>query len=104
MQLVEESLATTQTAGTNPDSPQGFLRQAFELEKECAVALQEKEDMEPSRSILFRSAASLALQCSCYRDAMWLVEAALKGDPPADIRNELFTISKKISDKAFLRC
>ena len=44
---------------------------------------------EPSRSILLRSAASLALDCREHREAERLIAIALSGDPPLEIGDEL---------------
>lgn len=48
--------------------------------------------VEPSRSVLLRSAACLALQCSGLgedREAEQLIALGLAGDPPAEIADEL---------------
>ena len=58
---------------------------AFVLEKQAADQAQ----TEPTRSVLHRSAATLALDCGEYREAERLVAAALAGTPPEPIANEL---------------
>lgn len=58
---------------------------AFVLEKQAA----EQAHTEPTRSVLHRSAATLALDCGEYREAERLVAAALAGSPPQSIANEL---------------
>ena len=40
---------------------------AFELEKQAAMSLLLDELKEPTRSVLFRSAASLAVKCKRFR-------------------------------------
>ena len=65
------------------------LHQAFLQERKVAEMLASKEDFEPSRSVLHRSAATLALQCGEYREAERLIAAALAGNPPAWIADEL---------------
>jgi hypothetical protein len=62
-----------------------LARRAFILEKQVA----EQSQTEPSRSVLHRSAATLALDCGEYREAERLIAAALAGDPPGPIANEL---------------
>ena len=37
-----------------------LYQQAFELEREAALSLLGRDDLEPTRSVLFRSAAALA--------------------------------------------
>lgn len=69
---------------------------AFEKEAEAAGCLRDQWEMEPSRSVLHRSAACLALDCRRYRDAERLVTAALSGDPPTELLEELRTLSEEI--------
>ena len=42
-------------------------------------------DFEPIRSVLHRSAAMLAVECSQLREAERLIGRALSGNPPDDI-------------------
>jgi hypothetical protein len=46
-------------------------------------------DFEPTRSVLHRSAASLAVECCQLREAERLIGRALAGNPPPDIADEL---------------
>src|ERR1051326_2584275 len=62
---------------------------AFVLEKQAAEAMVPYMDVEPTRSILLRSAASLALECNENNEAERLACLGLSGNPPADIRREL---------------
>lgn len=64
-------------------------REALKLETSAAEALKENLDSEPTRSILFRSAASLAIDCADHRNAERLISMALAGNPPEDIADEL---------------
>ena len=64
-------------------------RQAFETEREAAELLTETHEHEPTRSILFRSAATLALDCGEYREAERLATLGLMGNPPEAIALEL---------------
>lgn len=60
------------------------------LEKETAAAgLMIDEDVEPTRSVLHRSAATLAFRCELYEEAKRLIYRALAGNAPADIEEEL---------------
>lgn len=68
---------------------QAHFRRAFELEREAAQLLIPKTDAEPTRSVLLRSAASLAVKCAEHREAERLVAIALAGNPPAEICEEL---------------
>ena len=60
------------------------------LDKEAAAAdLMVDEDIEPTRSVLHRSAATLAWRCQEYERAKRLVYRALAGNPPPEIEWEL---------------
>ncbi len=60
------------------------------LEKEIAAAdLMVDKDIEPTRSVLHRSAATLAWRCGEYARAKRLAYRALAGNPPPDIEWEL---------------
>ncbi len=59
--------------------------QAFELEFNIA----QQATTEPSRSVLFRSAATLALHAEQYREAERVAAMGLSGNPPPEIANEL---------------
>ncbi|MBK5276936.1 MAG: hypothetical protein JJE30_18070 [Desulfuromonadales bacterium] len=64
-------------------------KKAFELEKKAALAVAQDFTLEPTRSILCRSAASLAMDCTEYREAEKLISLALWGNPPINIAEEL---------------
>jgi len=72
-----------------------YMENAFELEKKAALMIQ-SEESEPTRSVLHRSAASLAFKCKKYREAEWLVSRALAGNPPGEIMGELRRLNRKI--------
>ena len=61
---------------------------AFKVERFAAQELQYL-DIEPTRSVLYRSAASLAFQCREFEQAIELIKVGLAGNPPAEIRAEL---------------
>ena len=63
--------------------------QAFEMEREAAQTIESRLDLEPTRSVLHRSAASLALECNKSREAERLIGRALSGNPPEEIAEEL---------------
>ena len=70
--------------------------QAFELEREAALSLLNKEDLEPTRSILFRSAAALAKDCHRYEDSEKMIAYALSGNPPEYVKEQLREIYDNI--------
>jgi hypothetical protein len=62
---------------------------AYEYEREAAMRLLNDYDIEPTRSVLFRSAASLALNFEDYREAEKMIALGLLGNPPPEILEEL---------------
>jgi len=71
------------------DGHRAQLRSALEDEL-CAARLVESErELEPTRSVLHRSAASLALECGEFRLAEQVIAAGLAGDPPEEVADEL---------------
>lgn len=66
-----------------------LFHEAFEAERQAAELVAVDKTAEPSRSILLRSAASLALDCRDFRAAERLVATGLAGDPPAELLEEL---------------
>jgi hypothetical protein len=73
------------------------FRRAFELEREAAHAL-ETTKIEPSRSIIHRSAATLALDCGEIREAEILAATGLAGNPPEVIAKELRAVLQQVFD------
>jgi hypothetical protein len=65
------------------------LRQALEQERRAAELAAADLALEPTRSVLHRSAATLAWQCGEYREAERLISTALSGSPPETIAEEL---------------
>lgn len=62
---------------------------AFEAERQAAFEARDKGNPEPGLSILFRSAASLALQCGELREAERIIAHALAGNPNNETAAEL---------------
>lgn len=82
--------------GDHHEARQLYL-QAFELEQKAALTFFHELDNEPTRSVMFRSAASLALLCELWRPAEKLAAIGLSGNPPAEIADELRAIFEKTS-------
>jgi hypothetical protein len=66
-----------------------LFEQAFRHESEAAQLLAGEVNDEPSRSVLHRSAAALALECGEFSAAERLIQRALAGNPPRAIADEL---------------
>ncbi len=74
-------------------------RQAFELERKAALLLEDDKAAEPTRSVLLRSAASLALDCGETLEARRLIEKALSGNPPDAIVSELQALFQQVNSQ-----
>src|SRR4051812_39977989 len=66
-----------------------YFKEAYRLEAEAARTLFINVAAEPSRSVLYRSAATLAKECGFFDEAEKLIHEALSGTPPPDIGTEL---------------
>jgi FHA domain len=64
-------------------------RDALELESEAAGRVASRIEFEPTRSVLHRSAAAIALRCQEFLRAEQLIAVALSGNPPDEIAVEL---------------
>lgn len=73
-----------------------LFEKAFELEQQAALFYL-NQDKEPTRSILFKSAAALANNCKRYRDAEKMIGFALSGNPPIEIADEIRNLYENIN-------
>ncbi len=87
MELADHA-AAARMAGAMDDFKR-LTVEALEFESEAAKTFAAESNLEPTRSVLFRSAATLAVECQELRVAEQLISAALAGDPPAEIADEL---------------
>ena len=71
---------------------QKYLKNALQKEQRAASIAVENEAPEPTRSILLKSAAHLAIECGEVQLAEQLISTALAGDPPAELARELRTM------------
>jgi hypothetical protein len=74
---------------SNLDLASQLSRQAFEKERLAAELIADNFAAEPTRSILYRSAATLAIDCGEIHSAEHLIAVALSGNPPIEIAEEL---------------
>jgi hypothetical protein len=84
------------------ESAAELYRTAFELEMRAATQAVQEDAPEPSRSVLLRSAASLALDCGEFRESERLISIALAGDPPHEIAEELRDLMQDVSYRRHL--
>lgn len=87
MDLADEALIAKQQG--HAEQAVGLTLQAFELERAAADLLRDDLNAEPTRSVLYRSAATLAFECSQLDEAERLIAIALAGTPPQEIADEL---------------
>ncbi len=80
----------------NQRDAKSLLSKAFEHERKAAAAVEKATNLEPTRAVLHRSAAALAIECGEYRAAEKLIATALLGNPPPEIADEL----RDLFDKA----
>ena len=80
-----------------------LTRQAFEQETQAAALIASALDAEPTRSVLHRSAASLAIERGELRMAERLIATALSGNPPAEIAEELKDLFIQINLSQYLK-
>jgi hypothetical protein len=76
---------------------------AFLLETQAAMQIKDLHDLEPSRSIMFRSAASLALNAGLFRQAEQMIAIGLSGNPPDPIADELRDLYETINFERHLK-
>ena len=66
------------------------------------TVIEHQLDAEPSRSILHRSAATLAVDCGEFKAAERLIATALSGNPPEEIAEELKDLFIQINLRPYL--
>lgn len=94
MRLVEEG-ESARRQGNGPLARE-WLCQAFACERQAADLVVGDLSLEPTRSVLHRSAAALALECGALREAERLIATALSGDPPEEIAEELRDLLEQV--------
>lgn len=93
MELAE--LALKERVQGNVEQADAFFEQALGRELDAIAALE--GIVEPTWSVLHRSAATLALDCRQFRKAEQLVAKALAEDPPMEIAEELRDLLEQIN-------
>lgn len=79
-----------------------YFEEAYRLERAGAEQLLSRFESEPSRSILFRSAATLAMEATRFTEAEQMVCMALAGTPPDGIAEELRDLFEQITFRRHL--
>ncbi len=71
------------------DAAKKIAEEAFNLEFQAASLLEAKEENEPTRSILYCSAVSIAVRAGAFENAKNAAKKGLEGFPDLRIMNEL---------------
>ena len=80
-----------------PEQAYNFFLQALEYELEAIAQLEKVEGrIEPTFSVLHRSAGTLALDCNQPKKADKIVKKALNQNPPQEIAEELHELQHQI--------
>lgn len=95
MEFTDEALSARRN--NDPQTTIQYFHAAFEAERQAAETLFAIRDMEPTRSILFRNAGLLALDCGEIREAERMAAAGLAGNPPADVAAALRNLMKRVN-------
>jgi hypothetical protein len=102
MEFMDEALYIIKPASQPEELPrENFLveirfRQALKFEMSAADSVSNRFELEPTRSILHRGAASLALRLGEIEIAKRYIATALEGRSPSEIRQELNEIHKQV--------
>ncbi|MEM9220730.1 MAG: hypothetical protein AAGD25_41235 [Cyanobacteria bacterium P01_F01_bin.150] len=100
MDLAEQ--ASIKKLRGNANEADIILKQALALEAQAAGRVADDLEREPTRSVLHRSAATLAVQCGELQQAEKLIAIALAGHPPLDIAEELKDLFIQINVQRYL--
>jgi len=84
------------------DTAKKLFQDALELEKDAANILPLEKSSEPTRSILYRSAAALAYHAEDFDVADWLIANGLSGYPPPEVKDELKDLYEDVNFRRHL--
>ena len=93
MRLADEAFDASRQ-GRSDRAHRLFLK-ALDSERRAAEAFEHRLGMEPTRSVLYRSAATLAFHAGLPNESARLIAAGLAGNPPREIRQELDDLRKQ---------
>jgi Zn-dependent peptidase ImmA (M78 family) len=102
MEFMDEALYVTKPSARAEDLQlenfrvETFFRRALELETSAADSVSNRFELEPTRSVLHRGVASLALRVGDVETAKRYIAAAFEGNPPSAIRQELDEIHNQV--------
>ena len=94
MDFFEQGLLAARAG--NSDESHRLFNQALENEAAAADSVAADHQLEPTRSILHRSAASMALRVGDVQTAKRYVDTGLAGNAPEEIRAELRALREQV--------
>jgi len=94
MDLLESALLEARAG--NLEQGRSLFNQALDKEAAAADSVAADYELEPTRSILHQSAASIALRVGDIQKAKRYVEAGLAGNAPAGLREEMTVLREQI--------
>lgn len=94
MELADRALAARREG--NSEQSVAWFREALTFEQRAAELVAPDLTEEPTRSVLHRSAAALAIECGELREAERLIAVALTGQPPDEIADELRDLWQRV--------
>ena len=100
MNLAQEAFLLRESG--NAVAARALAARAFPLEAEAAALVSKDVASEPTRSILYQSAASLAFQAGNYAEAQRLAADGLAGYPPARVEQQLKETIEQINFESHL--
>ncbi|HFC77059.1 MAG TPA: hypothetical protein ENJ27_02415 [Candidatus Moranbacteria bacterium] len=84
------------TKNENPRLAYKYFKKAFEYEHRAFLKYCSSQNQEPTRSILARSSANLALMANLLNEAESLANLGLEGSPSKELETELQEILKEV--------
>jgi hypothetical protein len=90
MQLAEEAFLAKRSK--DEVTAKKLYCEAYHLEEQAALLMITDYTIEPTRSVLFKGAASLAVSAGLYQEAERMIRFALLGNPPSPLEQELYAL------------
>src|SRR5437879_3372907 len=94
MEMADRALAARRQG--DGEQAATWFRNALTYEQRAAELVASDLALEPTRSVLHRSAAALAIECGELREAERLIARALTGNPPDEIADELRDLWQRV--------
>ena len=95
MNLAEQAFIASRSGETQAATE--LFQEALSLEEIAASSFEPVVESEPTRSVLYRSAAALAFHAKDFEAAEKLIARGLSGFPPPEIREELRALGDDVA-------